>query len=101
MKNGKRFKVLWPYKQEEIRSWLLAGCPQDVPFEFVAEHDKQCWLNHGQTPRRLTDRGGLSPSEMLAVVEDRRFESMPDADAIARLRAKLEAWELARKEKLR
>lgn len=48
---------------------------QSVPWDFVAPHERQAMLNHGgQSLKRLAERGGLSPRELLAVMSDVRFE---------------------------
>ena len=44
-----------------------------IPWWFIASHEAQAKLNHDQTLERLAERGGLSPTEALAVLEDRRF----------------------------
>ena len=40
----------------------------DVPWEVMAPHESQCQRNHGQSLKRLAERGGLSSSEAWAVV---------------------------------
>lgn len=42
--------------------------PQSVPWSFVAPHEAQAQKSHGQTLQRLAERGGLDPSEMVAIV---------------------------------
>jgi hypothetical protein len=81
--SDERFPVLLPYGVRlELRE---AGCPEDVPWSvpwsFVAPHEEQARRNHDQSLRRLAERGGLSPCELLAVVEDRRWRAMPEVDA--------------------
>ena len=46
---------------------------RSVPWALVEPHEKQAWKNHGQTLERLAERGGLDPTELLAVLEDRRW----------------------------
>lgn len=43
-----------------------------IPWEVIADHEKQAMINHGQTLERLAERGGLDYSEALAVLEDRK-----------------------------
>jgi|HubBroStandDraft_1064217.scaffolds.fasta_scaffold96467_2 hypothetical protein len=55
------------------------GCkyaPDSVPWSWVAPHNEQAERNHSQTLERLAERGGLGISELLAVVENRRYRSM-------------------------
>lgn len=51
------------------------------PWAIVAKHEKQADRNHGQTLRRLAERGGLAPCELVAVLEDRAWHRMKDEDA--------------------
>ena len=66
--------------------------PRSVPWDFIAEHEAQCKVNHDQTVQRLAERGGLGADEMCAVVEDRRWHRMSLEDATERLVELLEAW---------
>lgn len=56
-----------------------------VPWRIIAMHEPQAMENHDQTLERLAQRGGLRPSEMVAVLEDRKWRSMPDDEARKRL----------------
>lgn len=47
------------------------NCPVSVPFELL--HEIQAKHNHSQTLQRLAERGGLYPSEMIAVIAKRPF----------------------------
>lgn len=49
-----------------IMDWEVA-----VPFEVLNE--KWAQLNHHQSLRRLAERGGLSPAEAAAIIEQRGF----------------------------
>ena len=54
-----------------------------VPLALVLPHEAQAQSNHGQSLRRLAERGGLSPAELAAVLEDRPFARMTVHDAWA------------------
>ncbi len=55
------------------RRFPIQGGPS-IPWWIIAPHEKQALRNHGgQTLERLAERGGLGPSEALAVLEDREF----------------------------
>lgn len=41
---------------------------RSVPWEWVAPHEAQARRNHDQTLKRLAERGGLSPAELLCIV---------------------------------
>jgi Lar family restriction alleviation protein len=58
-----------------------------VDWQFVEDHAKQAYENHRQTVERLAERGGLSWSELCAVVQDRKWSKMETADAIEQVRA--------------
>jgi hypothetical protein len=56
-----------------------------IAMDALNESQAQC--NHSQTLQRLADRGGISWDEALAIVEQRKWRSVPDAKD--RLRALL------------
>lgn len=87
------FEIQKPYDYRG--KWRV---PQYVPWEFMRPHDDQCLRNHGyQTLARLSERGGLSVKEALAVVLDSDWtgaiEALPRETAIDRFLAVLAAWE--------
>ena len=63
-----KFNIL----RASFRKWPK-DIPDFVPFEFLISHENQAQINHGQSLNRLNERGGLSPSEMLRILEDRRW----------------------------
>jgi len=46
-------------------------CPRAVPWALLAPHEPQALRNHDQDLETLACCGGLSPQEMIAVLEDR------------------------------
>lgn len=44
-----------------------------VPWELISDHTEQCFRNHSQSPETLARRGGLDPSEMLAIIHDEPY----------------------------
>lgn len=82
---------------------LLDRCPAYVAFSIVEPHETQAWRNHSQTLTRLSERGGLDPAELVAVLEDRpilgpRAIHLSDVEAVDRLLELLEKIELAERE---
>jgi hypothetical protein len=67
--------------------WLKA-----VPWDFLAPHQAQAVRNHSQSLETLAQRGGLCPSEVLAVIEQRRWRRLAEARAEAAVIAALGAW---------
>lgn len=57
-----------------------------IPMEMLIPHANQAQINHGQSLRMLRDRGGLGTGEAVAVLDDRKFQSMSFPEANARLR---------------
>ena len=53
----------------------------DLPWSAIEPHREQAQKNHCQTLERLAERGGLSWCETLAVLEDRPWSWMGDAEA--------------------
>jgi len=60
--------------------------PESVPWRLLAPHEAQALKNHGQTLERLAERGGLCLSEIVAVLEDRKWRPMSGAEALHRLK---------------
>jgi hypothetical protein len=58
-----------------------------VPWVLLAPHEMQAERNHGQTLERLAERGGLSPCEMIAIIDDQPLDlsNMDEAAAVDRL----------------
>jgi hypothetical protein len=86
------FPVLFGSYETAARMKLL-GCPRQVPWALLALHESQARDNHSQTLERLAFRGGLCPSEMVAILKDRDWESMPDLDAVEELNMFISMWE--------
>lgn len=78
---------MWGFSKE-----LQERCPKSVPWEILAPHEDQAVDNHDQSLSVLARRGGLSPCEMMAVLEDRRWRLMPDEEAVDRLIAAVEQF---------
>ena len=56
-----------------------------IPWDVIEPHEEQALKNHGQTLKRLAERGGLSVCEAVAVLEDRPWCAMIESQAIVRL----------------
>lgn len=61
------------------------GCPASVPWGLLAPHEKQALRNHNQTLTRLAERGGCSPCELVALIEERRHQRMTKEASARRL----------------
>jgi hypothetical protein len=87
------FKVMWSYRREENLKYERLGCPRTVPWGLVWPHDAQARKNHGhwQGVKRLNERGGLSPSELVAVLTGVCWSKIdPDPEvSVPRLKALL------------
>lgn len=84
----KTFPIMRVRGEEQAKDFAV----ETIPFALIAPHERQAQKNHRQTLARLAERGGLSPSEALAVLEDRRRHPIPAAEARKRLAAKVEAF---------
>jgi hypothetical protein len=87
---ARKFPVLMTGEAAELRA---LGCPRVVPWDFVADNAAQCLHNHGQSPERLAERGGLAQCEMVAVVEGRKWRRMTNEESTRRLLELLAAYE--------
>ncbi len=73
------------------REWLALGCPEAVPWSLLAPHEARAMRNHGrQSLETLSRRGGLDPTEMVAVIENREWHPMSLVAAVARLKGAME-----------
>lgn len=52
-----------------------------VPMDMLAPFEAQAIRNHGQTLNRLAERGGMSSSEILAVLEGRKWGEVKSCEA--------------------
>lgn len=96
-KSGLRmFPILVGYKVRDDIAEMQRGnspyLPVCIPWEMLTPHERQAETNHYQSLERLAQRGGLCASEALAVLEDRRWRSMPLIEANERLCGLMAAW---------
>jgi len=78
------FPVLWQWRNwDQERAVVAAGCPRNVPWRLLAPHEQQALRNHDQSLEKLASRGGLGPSEMVAVIEGRGLSWVLKADEVA------------------
>lgn len=52
-----------------------------IPWVVIAPHEGQAIYNHGQDLEKLNNRGGLCWSELIAVLEDRRWSKIDESIA--------------------
>ena len=78
-----RFTIMRTHLSPDLRD----KCPPSVDFLTVEPYEAQAQRNHGQTLQRLSERGGLAPDELVAVMEGRSWASrtMSGEDAVKRL----------------
>lgn len=67
-----------------MRQHMPDDCPCYIRMEVLNEEWAQ--NNHGQSLKRLNERGGLSPCEAVAIIERRPYDRMAPAAAIAILK---------------
>lgn len=54
---------------------ILDSKPKEyIPLDVIKPHEKQALINHNQTLKRLSERGGLDWIEVLCVLEDRGYD---------------------------
>ncbi|KKL76346.1 hypothetical protein LCGC14_2045840 [marine sediment metagenome] len=61
----------------------LKNCPDFIP--MICLDANQAIKNHDQTLDRLRQRGGVSPSEALALIQHRAWHPMLHQEAVDRL----------------
>lgn len=64
-----------------------------IPWAMISPHELQAKANHcGQDLAKLASRGGLSPCEALAILDDRKWSQMDDHEAHTELSNRVEAY---------
>jgi hypothetical protein len=63
-----------------------------LPWKMMEPHSRQALENHGQSLAELSSRGGLSWCEACAVIEDRAWKPMLEADAKLRVMTLVGEW---------
>lgn len=81
----RQFPVLLPNHLLKCRTF---ECPSTVPWSLLAPHERQALYNHGQTLEQLASRGGLSPCEIMWVIERKRWQGTKETEAQAAKRLK-------------
>lgn len=96
--SGRTFPVLTTlFRRSDLEALALAKCPSSVPWALVEPHAWRARENHQQSLERLAERGGLDPTELVAVLEDRRWTRMDLSDAARRLNEFVHGFELAQR----
>ncbi|BDI33413.1 hypothetical protein CCAX7_54640 [Capsulimonas corticalis] len=57
--------------------------PQWFPYKLAEPHQRQAMVNHGQTLRRLAERGGLGHRELYHILRDERFRHTGHPGAVS------------------
>lgn len=58
---------------------------KSIPWAVMAPHEQRALTNHRQTLEQLANRGGVTPEEALAIIEDRMWIRMPFREAREKL----------------
>lgn len=86
MQDNKEMMPVLMYSYERRK---YPDCPMEVPMEWLSEDMAR--TNHGQTLKRLKERGGLSPRELWSNIERRPLRDGPEeVDAIKYLNDRLQ-----------
>ncbi len=67
--------------------------PQRIPYSLISDHESQAMLNHGQSLATLERRGGLCPSEMIAVITNQGLWDVSH-DEDAQVEATKKLWKM-------
>lgn len=100
---AERAKVAAAEKRIPPSRFPIQGGPS-LPWEMIAPHEEQARENHSQTLKRLAERGGLSPTEALAILDDRKYpwgKKLDEAADLAELNRRLESSSIQQLEKER
>lgn len=61
-------------------------CPKKVVMPDYSKTRRRAQINHDQSFETLARRGGLSPCEVVAIVEDRPWRIMGEGEAMGAMR---------------
>ena len=75
------FPVLLSPRQESA----FPVARRSVPWSLLVPHEEWAKRNHDQNLETLASRGGLSPDEMLAIIEHRRWRPVNLDEAFSAL----------------
>ena len=70
MTNPNTFRILYSYREKKQDGWLT-----NIPWDFISSHEEQAQINHGQSLKRLNERGGLGLSELYCVLTDTEWDT--------------------------
>lgn len=67
------FPIMHDYRWRRLRreGQEIPECPNNIPWALIQPYEEQAKKNHSQSLSRLAERGGLAPSEAVAVLENR------------------------------
>jgi hypothetical protein len=49
-----------------------------IPFGLMLEHEDQCYINHGQSVKRLAERCGTDYLETFYILNDSKYKAPPN-----------------------
>lgn len=82
------------YQHTRAYEKLRADSPDTVPWGMVAACAARVRENHGAELTAVAHRGGLTPCEIMAALEDRSLDESPNPFmAVRLLRERLDQWE--------
>lgn len=56
----------FPVMGKRVAEWMMP-----IPWSVVAPHEEWAQRNHSQSLERLAERGGLTPHELVCLIEDK------------------------------
>jgi len=56
-----------------MKLFPIIGTKDSIPYDMIAEHEAQVYLNHQQSLDRLAERGGLYYDEICCILDDAAF----------------------------
>lgn len=93
----RQFPIQGAWHREEHRNIRDSS----IPWDLIGPHNRQSLENHaGQDLEKIASRGGFSPDEAVAVIEDRKWTLMGQQEAILRLAELVSEYRAKRKESI-
>ena len=62
---------MFPIQENRYNRKEPWDAPTEIPWSIIAPYDNRARRNHSQSLERLAEKGGLSPSEAMNILNDR------------------------------
>lgn len=73
------FPIIGAIRKDLLEAETEIGRIRSVPWDMIKPHENQARANHGQSLKKLAERGGLFAPEVVAILNNKTWrEQYPD-----------------------